>query len=942
MSNLPLPTIPDYEIIRLIGQGSYGDVWLGKGITGLYRAIKVVWRDRFTDSTPYEREYLGLKRFSEISLKESNQLAILHIGRNDSEGFFYYVMEIADDAAGAESIKPESYVPSTLALQIQKGEALSIEECTTLGVNLTHALMTLHKHQLVHRDIKPSNILIVNGVPKMGDIGLVTAAQENLTFVGTEGYIPPEGPGLPQADVFSLGKVLYELATGLNRRDFPQLPNDLEIRKDRKTFLEFNEILLRACDPTLKRRYQSAEEMHEGLLLLQAGKSVRRLYQAEQGLRRAGRWIALLVVIAGIALTGAFVERRRAENSEKLLQYSAALTQVRDSIERGDYGSARAQLAAIKPSMAGAKDCPIEWRILNNMAQGDEADVLRESGPRIVSIEKSFDGSRVLVNDSSGLLESIDPVTLESRVAATGINYFLGHSRNGKWYVGLDGKNRFTRWKVDDPSTFEVFENSPENMYPVGLDAQGRAYAMDRSTGMILVETCQDGTLKRHDLLPDHLKQEKWEFFRGGVGEDGRVAFAWVNLQESIPKFCLSLRDENGMHHFTPCEVRPSCVGVDANGGWAVMDLTGEEWRSDDSNYFEKTDITFPKGVADRKNSKNGGSYLAASNVIHTDETDFKGHGNQITRICLFGDFLLSGCQNGELRRWLLKKYLNASKTFKALDSQGHMMNGVFYDKNLLIIPNSINSSVILDLNSGEVVREFVGLRTPLYVDETTVVGFAERGFVFADISDLLIEDRKGDELLIYGVYAPGVGKLYAVDIDGRLYETSKGAEINLIDNGWRGRFSLKTNTKGDRLWAVSTSAELICYKPLEKKILWNIDLGSSSPTSVGYDSIEEELFVSLSNGYIQVRSSKDGNLISQFFSGTSQLNTLLVLDEENRIITGGAENRIQFFDRDDQRFLVSLATGIEELTQEVVLSPDFKKLVIVGAEGSVEIMNLD
>ena len=53
------------------------------------------------------------------------------------------------------------------------------------------------------------------GRPKLADIGLVTDVGDGRSIVGTEGYLPPEGPGTPQADIFALGRVLYEATTGL-------------------------------------------------------------------------------------------------------------------------------------------------------------------------------------------------------------------------------------------------------------------------------------------------------------------------------------------------------------------------------------------------------------------------------------------------------------------------------------------------------------------------------------------------------------------------------------------------------------------------------------------------------------------------------------------------------------------------------------------------------
>ncbi len=286
--------IPDYELLRLIGQGSYGEVWLARGVTGLYRAVKIVRRDHFNDAGPFEREFRGLTEFAAISLRERIQLALLHIGRNDAAGFFYYVMEIADDAESGVAIEPARYVPLTLAeLRARRGR-LPAGECKTIGLELAQVLAGLHRHGLVHRDIKPSNIILVGGVPKLADIGLVTSTDNAArTAVGTEGYMPPEGPGSPAADVFALGKVLYELAMGLDRCQFPQLPPALGRFSDHRELMQLNAVILRACDPRPERRYADGVALLADLQRLQGGRRTRP--------KRRGVLLTVALAIAVVA-----------------------------------------------------------------------------------------------------------------------------------------------------------------------------------------------------------------------------------------------------------------------------------------------------------------------------------------------------------------------------------------------------------------------------------------------------------------------------------------------------------------------------------------------------------------------------------------------------------------------------------------------------------------
>ena len=97
------------------------------------------------------------------------------------------------------------------------------------------------------------------------------AASGQQSFVGTEGYVPPEGPGTPRADIYSLGKLLYEICTGKDRLDFPEIDSQLSTRPDREQLLQLNQVLIKACANDPKKRYGSAEAMHRDLSALEGG-----------------------------------------------------------------------------------------------------------------------------------------------------------------------------------------------------------------------------------------------------------------------------------------------------------------------------------------------------------------------------------------------------------------------------------------------------------------------------------------------------------------------------------------------------------------------------------------------------------------------------------------------------------------------------------------------
>lgn len=160
-------------------------------------------------------------------------------------------------------------MPRTLAYDLLRQGRLPIGECVRNGAAIASALGFLHRHGLIHRDIKPSNIIFVNGFPKLADIGLVAAASEPRAYIGTDGFIPPEGAGTPQADIYSLGKILYQMSTGKDRNDYPALPADLGHSPEDMELLRFNKIVLRACRTRPVQRFRTADELLTALLSFQ-------------------------------------------------------------------------------------------------------------------------------------------------------------------------------------------------------------------------------------------------------------------------------------------------------------------------------------------------------------------------------------------------------------------------------------------------------------------------------------------------------------------------------------------------------------------------------------------------------------------------------------------------------------------------------------------------
>ncbi len=383
----PRPDVPHHQVLKWIGGGSYGEVWLARDIMGVHRAIKIVRRARFESDKPYDREFSGLRNFEPLSRTHEGLMDILGMGRNAAEGYFFYIMEAADDQLTGQDIDGEAYNPKTLQSEFALKGRLPFQRCLDIALPLAGALQHLHEHRLVHRDIKPSNIIFVNDQPKLADIGLVTSGTSAATFLGSPGYIAPEGPGTPAADVYALGKVLYEVLTGNDRLEFPKPPADLE-DPELRDYQELNEVVLKACEANPAKRYASVELMRQDLALLLGGRSVIRLRALE---RLKSRVLYSMPVVAVLILTTFLLLQARSQS--RLIRQQQLLAEI--------------QSTRLLPRSAGWFEST--WKLLGDAARIKAHPDVRDRGTALLSgldahriVHRTNFGASTMLLDSAG------------------------------------------------------------------------------------------------------------------------------------------------------------------------------------------------------------------------------------------------------------------------------------------------------------------------------------------------------------------------------------------------------------------------------------------------------------------------------------------------------------------------------------------------------------
>ncbi|RKH59283.1 serine/threonine-protein kinase PknK [Corallococcus llansteffanensis] len=204
-----------YQLLRYLGRGGFGTVYLARDRLGGLVALKRLRSNhheradggRPVSELPSKHRYramLVLAHEFEVlaSLRHPNIISVLDYGFDGTQP--YLVLELLNEAR--------------TFTQAGRGQPRSVQ--VDMLVQMLQALHYLHRHGIIHRDLKPANILVVDGQVKLLDFGLAVGPEQRVRAMssGTPGYLAPEvlrgdAPS-EQSDLYAVGVLAYELFVG--------------------------------------------------------------------------------------------------------------------------------------------------------------------------------------------------------------------------------------------------------------------------------------------------------------------------------------------------------------------------------------------------------------------------------------------------------------------------------------------------------------------------------------------------------------------------------------------------------------------------------------------------------------------------------------------------------------------------------------------------------
>lgn len=220
----PPRAIGRYEVVRLLGQGGMGRVWLARDtVLGRRVAIKVLRDDLSLPPKVYDELVvrMGHEARAAAAVSHPNIVTLYDMGEDPRVGLFLVFEYVTTRKDVLPDSTDDSEEPISLRDRLRRGP-LPLPEVAKLAREVGSALTFAHGAGVIHRDVKPENILFSRTGFKIADFGIARIPDSTITrantVLGTPAYTAPEalsaGEFGPASDQFSLAATLYEAATG--------------------------------------------------------------------------------------------------------------------------------------------------------------------------------------------------------------------------------------------------------------------------------------------------------------------------------------------------------------------------------------------------------------------------------------------------------------------------------------------------------------------------------------------------------------------------------------------------------------------------------------------------------------------------------------------------------------------------------------------------------
>lgn len=959
--NLAGTTVAHFLLVRLLGQGASGCVWLADD-TMLQRQVALKLPQ------PMGGDVAGLLREAQTAahLRHANIVSVYEVGRENDQVF----------------IASEYIEGLTLRDYLSSGTP-AIAQTADLMAAVARALHHAHEQGVVHRDVKPGNILVNSeGQPFVTDFGLAKRLSHDETIssegqiLGTARYMSPEQASGrtretdQRADIYAIGVILFEMLTGhlpyrgnvrallhqkvvedapSPRKLVPTIPKDLET------------ICLRCLERDAGRRYQSAKEVADELERFRKGEPIkaRPISSLERGWRWCRRRPAVASLAAGLILSLSlglagvsyfYWEAASAAELTRRALYRSQMALAAEYYEKGDISGVRQMLDRVVAEDRMSPLRGFEWGYFDGLTrpftqilnQGDAAgdvaisptgDLLAATGAnnksirvwkgktgetirtlslaagRFSAIDFAPNSSHLLSGSSDGKIRVWSPV--ESDEALVEIKHgppvvFARFSPDGRRFLSAGSSGAVRIWEADSQLLIAEIPTGKNGTKDARFSADGKSIAIAAQDGRIRVWDIDSGTTT-HDLDPNPFLE------RLAFSDDGQTI------------------------------VTGSYAGVVRI--WSVSDET--LLHTYDMNAGRIGDLEFVKGTPLL-------AILASDGQLHLYDTadlveirKLKTHNLTDGALARSGnsEYLAVGSGDGSVKLLRIDR-LNKPNTFW---HEKHVRTVVFPTGGRRLVAADGGGTVrIWDIETGESLDlpdgpagETAGASCQPQGDLVAVADIEQQVYLWEGESGKFIRGFRVPESAIVDVAFSSSGRQLAVAtrLGGCfVYESGRWDEPRLTIAGREAALHSLAFSPDDRsIVAGYDDGDVVFVAATDGSPQAPALHVPSIPLALAFCEAGRLLAIGTDSGEIHLYDLRSRRTRSVIKGHTSRVNALATFPDGTTLISGGRDKELKLWDTASGELLTTLSGHVRQVFS-ISVSPDGGTIASGGLEGDVRI----